>query len=198
MLGRMMKAMHGPVYRRRLEVLSAMIVERLRENDRVLDVGCGGGALGTAILAHAKCPRGVTVTGLERAVRGGEPIKVVAYDGVRMPFDDKSFDVAISSSRTTRSAECSAFSALRSLIGRPTRRMACHASTATTAPPSGRSGGVKRVSYPNTSGARSTSIRRDSIAPSVDGFNTPHGCAPPERAVREEFRTEGTAPSDQG
>lgn len=95
MLGRMMKAMHGPVYRRRLEVLSAMIAERLRENDRVLDVGCGGGALGTAILAHPKCPRGVTVTGLERAVRGGEPIPVVAYDGIRMPLDDKSFDVVI-------------------------------------------------------------------------------------------------------
>jgi len=91
----LMKAMHGPVYRRRLEVLSTMIAERLREGDRVLDVGCGGGTLGAAILAHPKCPARVTIRGLERVARGGEPIEVIPYDGVRMPLEDRSVDVVI-------------------------------------------------------------------------------------------------------
>lgn len=94
-LSPLMKAMHGPVYRRRLEVLTALIVDRLKDDDRVLDVGCGGGALGAAIRAHPQCPRGVEVEGLERVARGNEPIRVIPYDGRTMPIADRSFDVVI-------------------------------------------------------------------------------------------------------
>ena len=49
----------------------------------MLDVGCGFGALGRAILDSRACPPRVSVLGLERVKRGGgELIEVQAYDGV--------------------------------------------------------------------------------------------------------------------
>lgn len=91
----LMSAAHGPVYRSRLRELVRRIVPLLREGDRVLDVGCGVGALGRAIMDDPACPAGVEVTGLERFARGGEPIPVIAYDGVAFPMGDGAFDVVI-------------------------------------------------------------------------------------------------------
>lgn len=87
--------MHRPVYRRRLATLVEHILPHLREGDRVLDVGCGHGALGRALLDDQRCPRGVVVRGLERARRGNELIEVDAYDGGAIPHADASFDVVI-------------------------------------------------------------------------------------------------------
>lgn len=95
MFSSLMARMHKPIYEHRLRVLVAQIVPRLRAGDRVLDVGCGNGTLGAALLADAGCPAGVVVEGLERVARGGEPIKVHAYDGKVMPLEDKSVDVVI-------------------------------------------------------------------------------------------------------
>lgn len=89
------RRMHRPVYERRLAALSRRIAARLRAGDRVLDVGCGGGAVGAAVLAHPSCPAGVTVEGLESRPRGGEPIRVIAYDGGRFPLEDGSYDVVV-------------------------------------------------------------------------------------------------------
>lgn len=94
-LGGLMTAMHRPVYAARMKELIRRIVPHLRENDRVLDVGCGAGTLGRAIMDAPGCPKGVTVTGLERFKRGGEPIEVVAYDGVTIPFAPRTWDVVI-------------------------------------------------------------------------------------------------------
>jgi len=69
-----MRVMHKPIYDSRKRALVAGIVPHLRPADRVLDVGCGNGSLGQAILASPSCPKGVTVEGLERVKRGGEPI----------------------------------------------------------------------------------------------------------------------------
>jgi ubiquinone/menaquinone biosynthesis C-methylase UbiE len=90
-----MQAMHGPIYRSRLAELVGRIVPHLNEGDRVLDVGCGNGTLGRALMDAPNCPKGVVVEGLERVARGGEPIKVHAYAGGRMPFDDGAFDAVI-------------------------------------------------------------------------------------------------------
>lgn len=95
MLSSLMARMHKPIYEHRLKVLVAEILPRLKPGDRVLDVGCGNGALGAALMADPRCPAGVTVEGLERVVRGGEPIKVHAYDGKLMPQDAKSYDAVI-------------------------------------------------------------------------------------------------------
>lgn len=91
----LMRAMHKPIYESRMRELVRRIVPHLREGDRVLDVGCGNGTLGRAIMDSPNCPKGVVVEGLERAVRGGEPITVHPYDGVTMPMADGSYDMVI-------------------------------------------------------------------------------------------------------
>lgn len=91
----MMSAMHRPVYESRLRELVRRITPHLRVDDRVLDVGCGNGTLGKALMEAPGCPQGVRVEGLERVVRGGEPIAVHAYDGKTMPFEDATFDLVI-------------------------------------------------------------------------------------------------------
>ncbi|MDX9911674.1 MAG: class I SAM-dependent methyltransferase [Phycisphaerales bacterium] len=94
-----MKSLHRPVYERRLRVLVDLVLPHIREDDRVLDVGCGNGTLGRAIMDDPRCPKGVVVEGLERVPRGGEPITVHAYPegeaGKRLPFSDDSYDVVI-------------------------------------------------------------------------------------------------------
>ena len=84
--------MHGPVYRSRLRVMVEVIGPVLSDGDRVLDVGCGSGTLGRALMdAHPK----VQIEGLERVPRGGEAIPVTGYDGGSIPFDDDAFEVVI-------------------------------------------------------------------------------------------------------
>lgn len=91
----MMQAAHAPIYRSRLHELVRLILPHLRENDRVLDVGCGVGTLGHALMTHPGAPKGLTVTGLERIARGGEPIPVRQYDGRTIPDPDRTHDVVI-------------------------------------------------------------------------------------------------------
>jgi SAM-dependent methyltransferase len=67
----------------------------LRPDDRVLDVGCGVGALGRAIMDTDSSPRNISISGLERVRRGNELIPVDEYDGRIIPHPDKSFDVVI-------------------------------------------------------------------------------------------------------
>ena len=90
-----MSALHRPVYESRLRVLSTAILEHLQSGDQVLDIGCGFGTLGRALMDHADCPKGVTVRGVERVKRSGEAIEVDAYDGITLPYDDNHFDVTI-------------------------------------------------------------------------------------------------------
>jgi len=79
----------------RLQSLHQEIVPILHPGDRVLDVGCGSGALGRAIIESPKCPPGVEVTGLDKFRRGDEVAVVKFYDGQEIPYPDKSFDVVI-------------------------------------------------------------------------------------------------------
>jgi len=95
LLHRLMGAAHRPIYAARLRELVRRITPRLHAGDRVLDVGCGEGTLGRALMDSVSCPDGVSVAGLERFPRGGEPIPVTAYEGGRMPFEDDAFDVVI-------------------------------------------------------------------------------------------------------
>lgn len=92
MLASLMSKLHAPIYRHRLAVLVREISASLKPGDKVLDIGCGNGTLGRAIM---EANTSVAVEGLERVVRGGEPITVHAYDGRVIPFPDKAFDCTI-------------------------------------------------------------------------------------------------------
>jgi SAM-dependent methyltransferase len=90
-----MSAMHRPIYNARLRKLVQTITPHIRAGDKVLDVGCGNGTLGKAILDNQACPAEVQIEGLERVPRGGEPITVHSYDGGTMPFPDNTYDTVI-------------------------------------------------------------------------------------------------------
>ncbi len=94
-LGSIMKRLHAPFYRSRLRELVRQIVPHLGRGDRVLDVGCGFGTLGRAIMDDPAAPGDVEVVGLERARRPGSMIEIETYDGARMPYGDRTFDVVI-------------------------------------------------------------------------------------------------------
>ena len=55
-LGSIMKRLHAPFYRSRLRELVRQIVPHLGRGDRVLDVGCGFGTLGRAIMDDPAAP----------------------------------------------------------------------------------------------------------------------------------------------
>lgn len=85
-------AHHAVAYRPRVRALGALVARQLREGDRVLDVGCGGGALAAACMAALP---GTRFEGLERSPRGGEPIPVRRLEGDVFPFDAGAFDVVL-------------------------------------------------------------------------------------------------------
>jgi SAM-dependent methyltransferase len=91
----LMRRLHAPIYRFRLRELVKRITPLLRGGERVLDVGCGFGALGRAIMEHPACPAGVEVRGLERVARDQRLVRVDEYDGRTIPYGDESFDVVI-------------------------------------------------------------------------------------------------------
>jgi ubiquinone/menaquinone biosynthesis C-methylase UbiE len=95
MLSALMRRMHKSVYESRIRALVDVICPHLEKGDRVLDVGCGTGALGRALMDSPHCPPGVHVEGLERVRRGNEAIVVHEYDGVTMPMADASVDVVM-------------------------------------------------------------------------------------------------------
>lgn len=83
---------HKYAYEPRLKVLTDRLASILEPGQRVLDVGCGSGALGAALTKRVP---GLIVEGVETNPRGGEPIKVHAYRGGTLPFADNSYDAVI-------------------------------------------------------------------------------------------------------
>jgi SAM-dependent methyltransferase len=77
---------------RRAGILAGHIAPLLPENGRVLDVGCGDGAVSREIM---QLRPGLHIEGVEVLPRGRPEIEVSAYDGNNIPFHDKSFDAAM-------------------------------------------------------------------------------------------------------
>jgi len=53
MIKTLLKHLHAPIYEARLKCLAGPIWDRLVHNDKVLDVGCGKGALGAFLMKAA-------------------------------------------------------------------------------------------------------------------------------------------------
>ena len=82
-------AVHG----RRVRVLADLAASHLEPGWRVLDVGCGDGALSAQILATR--PDELTIEGFDVLVRENACIPVTAFDGHRLPVADKSADAVM-------------------------------------------------------------------------------------------------------
>jgi SAM-dependent methyltransferase len=85
--------LHGAaVFGRRVRVLADGVAGLLPAAARVLDVGCGDGAIAAAVMERRP---DVTVTGIDVLVRDRTHVPVSPFDGRSIPFDDGSFDAAM-------------------------------------------------------------------------------------------------------
>ena len=82
----------GLVHPRRVRVLAGHIAPLFPPNARVLDVGCGDGALAAALL---DLRRDLTLSGLDVKARPAARIPVTAFDGRTIPHAAASFDVTL-------------------------------------------------------------------------------------------------------
>lgn len=84
---------HGKmVHSRRVRQLCQHLSEMLPNGAKILDVGCGDGML--ASLIGERRPD-VEVRGIDVFVRDKTHIPVESFDGSRIPYQDKSFDVVM-------------------------------------------------------------------------------------------------------
>ncbi len=84
---------HGSrVFPRRVKQLTKHLAEAIPAGSSVLDVGCGDGSL-AALLLEARPD--LSITGLEVLARPSTKIPVELFDGARIPFPDRSFDIVM-------------------------------------------------------------------------------------------------------
>ena len=81
----------GLVHSRRVTRLAKNIAPLIPRNAKVLDVGCGDGALAARISGLRP---DIRIEGLDVLVRSHTAIPVRHFDGAHIPYDDASVDVA--------------------------------------------------------------------------------------------------------
>jgi len=80
------------VHRRRVRVLARHLAEMLPRDALVLDVGCGDGRLAQAVMAQRP---DLAIRGIDVLVRPDAAIPVTWFDGVHIPFEDRSVDAVV-------------------------------------------------------------------------------------------------------
>jgi SAM-dependent methyltransferase len=86
-------AVHGGyVHRRRVRVLSDVLVDLVPRDARVVDVGAGDGLLARTIADRRP---DLDVSGVDVLVRPETAIPVQSFDGQRLPLADKSVDAVL-------------------------------------------------------------------------------------------------------
>ena len=76
-------------FNRRIWVLSRALANAIPGRGNVLDIGCGDGQLALALM---KLRPDLRIEGVDVVARPKTLIPVAHYDGVKLPFEDKSFD----------------------------------------------------------------------------------------------------------
>ena len=76
-------------YNRRIWVLSHALANAIHGRGTVLDIGCGDGQLALALM---KLRPDLKIEGVDVVARPKTLIPVAQYDGIKLPFADKSFD----------------------------------------------------------------------------------------------------------
>ena len=90
---RVLRKVHARfVHKRRIGVLAHHLCEFLKPGWQILDVGCGDGKLDSIL--GTLVPR-LQIRGVEVVVRENCSIACDSYDGVHLPFPDKSFDACV-------------------------------------------------------------------------------------------------------
>lgn len=77
---------------RRIEVLASWFAQLVPKGVRILDVGCGDGLLSKTL--QGKRPD-LTLRGIDVLPRAQTHIPVEMFDGVRIPFENDSFDAVL-------------------------------------------------------------------------------------------------------
>ncbi|MCX5637089.1 MAG: methyltransferase domain-containing protein [Planctomycetota bacterium] len=82
---------YSAVFRRRVKKLSDHLILLLPRDIPLngLDVGCGSGEVAKSI--EDRCPH-IRISGVDVLIRKGTMIKVIKFDGTRLPYEDKSYD----------------------------------------------------------------------------------------------------------
>jgi ubiquinone/menaquinone biosynthesis C-methylase UbiE len=93
MIKRVLRNLHKPIYESRQKALLRLISPHLDRGARVLDVGCGFGGLGRALMDFSN--DAFRVEGAETAPRGGELIPVTACGRASLPWPDRTFEAVI-------------------------------------------------------------------------------------------------------
>lgn len=78
------------IFPRRIERLTELFCDKIPDGSSVLDVGTGNGQLAKNIGDRKK---DVKVQGVDVLLRDYSHIPVTLFDGSKLPFDDKSFDI---------------------------------------------------------------------------------------------------------
>lgn len=77
------------VFRRRIVVLAEHLGAMIPPGSRILDIGCGDGTLDRLLMERSG---DIQIEGAEILPREGCAIPCRAFDGLKLPFPDKSFD----------------------------------------------------------------------------------------------------------
>jgi SAM-dependent methyltransferase len=96
LLGKVRDALYASHHRRvhqpRVGRVARALAAQIGQAGSLLDIGCGDGTVARDIAAAVGADR---VAGVDVKVRAEVAVEVTAYDGVRLPFPDRSFDAVV-------------------------------------------------------------------------------------------------------
>lgn len=90
-MNKMLKDWVVRLHEKKVRYLMDLIVPMVGESKKILDLGCGSGEISKALIKSGYQVTSVDVVDKAKV----EGLKVVVYDGAKIPFADKEFDVLL-------------------------------------------------------------------------------------------------------